>query len=126
MWFHKVCLPSPSLDRTKVLTHPPGRQTRYAPITSATLHWLRSIKPNSKQQLGRPLNFHFYGSMDTHKLYSKMTPERHWETFMVNAELLTREILPAASRQAGKHVGTVFVVVDLKGFRCVHCPSWRM
>ncbi|KAF8645258.1 hypothetical protein AX16_008083 [Volvariella volvacea WC 439] len=65
---------------------------------------------------GRPLNIHFFGGMDIHKLYKSCTPERHWQTVLVNCESLTREILPAASRKAGKPVGTVFVIVDLKGF----------
>ncbi|KAF5382552.1 hypothetical protein D9615_002843 [Tricholomella constricta] len=56
------------------------------------------------------------GGMNLPKLYKECTPEKHWQTVLVNAESLPREILPAASRQAGKPVGTVFVIVDLKGF----------
>ncbi|KAF8195579.1 CRAL-TRIO domain-containing protein [Pholiota molesta] len=65
---------------------------------------------------GRPLNIEFFGGMNLNKLYEVCTPERHWQTFLVNAECLTRECLPAASRAAGKSIGTAFVIVDLKGF----------
>ncbi|PPQ69102.1 hypothetical protein CVT25_004599 [Psilocybe cyanescens] len=65
---------------------------------------------------GRPLNVHVFGGMDLTKLYKVCTPERHWETMIVNAECLTREILPASSQAAGRPIGTTFVIVDLKGF----------
>ncbi|KAL0961057.1 hypothetical protein HGRIS_006045 [Hohenbuehelia grisea] len=65
---------------------------------------------------GRPLNVHFFGGMDLNKLFKECTPEKHWQTVLVNAESLTREILPAASRKAGRPINNVFVIVDLKGF----------
>ncbi|CAA7261570.1 unnamed protein product [Cyclocybe aegerita] len=65
---------------------------------------------------GRPLNIHFFGGMDLPKLYKSCTPEKHWQTVIVNAESLTREVLPAATRAAGKPIGTTFVIVDLQGF----------
>ncbi|KAJ2921164.1 hypothetical protein H1R20_g2486, partial [Candolleomyces eurysporus] len=65
---------------------------------------------------GRPLNVHFFGGMDVRRLYKVCTPERHWQSFLVNCELLPREVLPACSRAAGKHIGGTFVIVDLKGF----------
>ncbi|KIK69547.1 hypothetical protein GYMLUDRAFT_33921 [Collybiopsis luxurians FD-317 M1] len=66
---------------------------------------------------GRPLNFHFLGSLDLQRLSKEgVTPERHWETILVNAECLTREIIPAARKKYGEHVNSVFVIVDLKGF----------
>ncbi|KAF9533106.1 CRAL/TRIO domain-containing protein [Crepidotus variabilis] len=65
---------------------------------------------------GRPLNIHFFGNMNLNKLYKSCTPERHWKTVIVNCESLTREILPAASRCAGRDIGSTFVIVDLKGF----------
>jgi len=65
---------------------------------------------------GRPLNVHYFGNMDLPKLYEVCTPERHWKSVLVNCESLTREVLPAASREAGRHIGTVFVIVDLQGF----------
>jgi len=65
---------------------------------------------------GRPLNIHFFSGVDFPKLYKVCTPEKHWQTVLVNAESLPREILPAATRKAGKPVDTVFVIVDLKGF----------
>jgi len=49
-------------------------------------------------------------------LYKHITPEKHWETIIVNAESLPREVLPAASRAAGKHIGQGLVIVDIKGF----------
>jgi len=54
--------------------------------------------------------------MDLTKLYKVCSPERHWETVLVNAESLTREVLPASARAAGKPVGNTLVIVDLKGF----------
>jgi hypothetical protein len=54
--------------------------------------------------------------MDIRKLYSHVTPARHWQSLLVNAECLTREILPAAAKQAGKPINQVFVIVDLKDF----------
>lgn len=65
---------------------------------------------------GRPLNIQCFGGMNLSKLYKHCTPEKHWQTILVNAESLPREILPAASRKAGKPIGSVFVIVDLKGF----------
>jgi hypothetical protein len=72
-----------------------------------------SCPPN---QQGRALNVHVFGGMDLPRLYKSCTPEKHWQTILVGAESLPREILPATSRKAGKHIGTIFVVVDLKGF----------
>ncbi|KAL4253824.1 Phosphatidylinositol/phosphatidylcholine transfer [Pleurotus pulmonarius] len=65
---------------------------------------------------GRPINVHFFGGMDLNKLYKECTPEKHWQTVLVNAESLTREILPAASKAAGRTIGSVLVIVDLQGF----------
>ncbi|KAF8967167.1 CRAL-TRIO domain-containing protein [Flammula alnicola] len=65
---------------------------------------------------GRPLNIQLFGGMNLGKLYKVCTPERHWQTFLVNAECLTREVLPAAARAAGEPIGTAFVIVDLEGF----------
>ncbi|KAK0487499.1 CRAL TRIO domain-containing protein [Armillaria novae-zelandiae] len=65
---------------------------------------------------GRPINIHFFGNLDIPKLYKECTPEKHWQTVLVNCESLTREVIPAASKAAGKPIGTVFVIVDLKGF----------
>ncbi|EKM84004.1 hypothetical protein AGABI1DRAFT_110608 [Agaricus bisporus var. burnettii JB137-S8] len=65
---------------------------------------------------GRPINVQILGKMDLSKLYKVCTPKRHWETVLANAECLPREVLPAASRVAGRHIGTTLVIVDLKGF----------
>jgi len=65
---------------------------------------------------GRPLNIHTFGGVDFPKLYKSCTPDRHWQSVIINAECLTREVLPASSRLAGRPIGTVLVVVDLKGF----------
>ncbi|KAJ3731099.1 CRAL-TRIO domain-containing protein [Lentinula guzmanii] len=67
--------------------------------------------------LGRPLNLQFLGGLDLERLSKEgVTPERHWETILVNAECLTREILPAAARKHGKEIDSVLVIIDLKGF----------
>jgi hypothetical protein len=55
--------------------------------------------------------------MNMPELYKHMSPERHWQTVLVNAESLTREILPAASKAARRTIDQTFVIVDLKGFR---------
>jgi hypothetical protein len=60
---------------------------------------------------------HFFGGMNMPELYKHMSPERHWQTVLVNAESLTREILPAASKAARRTIDQTFVIVDLKGFR---------
>ncbi|KAJ7505340.1 CRAL TRIO domain-containing protein [Mycena galericulata] len=73
---------------------------------------------------GRPLNVHTFGGVDFPKLYKTCTPERHWHSVIVNAECLPREVLPASSRLAGKPIGTVFVIVDLKGFSLA--KFWQM
>jgi len=65
---------------------------------------------------GRPINVHVFGGMDLNKLYKTCTPERHWQTVLVNAESLVREVLPASTRAARKPVGTTLVIADLKGF----------
>ncbi|KAF8895522.1 CRAL-TRIO domain-containing protein [Infundibulicybe gibba] len=65
---------------------------------------------------GRPINVHFFGGFDLAKLHAECTPERHWQSVIVNAESLTREVLPGASRQAGHPIGNTLVIVDLKGF----------
>ncbi|KAL4073228.1 CRAL-TRIO domain-containing protein [Scleroderma yunnanense] len=67
-------------------------------------------------KLGRPLNFEFLGNCDLPELYKHITPEKHWEAIIVMTEALTREVLPAASRAAGRHIKGSFVIVDLKGF----------
>ncbi|KAG7088447.1 hypothetical protein E1B28_012439 [Marasmius oreades] len=54
--------------------------------------------------------------MNLKKLYSTCSPERHWQTILVNAESLTREVIPSAALAHGKSVTSVFVVVDLDGF----------
>ncbi|KAJ7863136.1 CRAL TRIO domain-containing protein [Mycena olivaceomarginata] len=66
-----------------------------------------------------PLYFHKTGQ-DFPKLYKTCTPERHWESVIVNAG----EVLPASSRLAGRPVGTVLVIVDLKGFSL--SKFWQM
>ncbi|KAJ7780633.1 CRAL-TRIO domain-containing protein [Mycena maculata] len=73
---------------------------------------------------GRPLNVHTFGGVDLPKLYKTCTPERHWHSVIVNAECLPREVLPASSRLAGRPIGTVFVIVDLKGFSLA--KFWQM
>ncbi|KAJ3815357.1 CRAL-TRIO domain-containing protein [Lentinula lateritia] len=68
-------------------------------------------------KLGRPLNLQFLGGLDLQRLSKEgVTPERHWETIIVNAECLTREILPAAAKKYGKEIDSVLVIIDLKGF----------
>ncbi|KAI8994113.1 CRAL/TRIO domain-containing protein [Trametes punicea] len=65
---------------------------------------------------GRPLNFHHFGGINLNKLQQHVSLERFWRTILVNGEALTREILPAASEAAGKHIPGTFVVADVAGF----------
>ncbi|KAF9077661.1 CRAL-TRIO domain-containing protein [Rhodocollybia butyracea] len=76
-------------------------------------------------KLGRPLNFQSLGGLDLERLGREgVTPERHWETVLVNAECLTREIIPAAIKKHGRDADSVFVIVDLKGFGLA--KFWQM
>ncbi|KIM89380.1 hypothetical protein PILCRDRAFT_813304, partial [Piloderma croceum F 1598] len=65
---------------------------------------------------GRPLNINSFGGLNLPELYKHISPERHWQTFLVSAESLTREVLPASSKAAGRTIDQAFVIVDLKGF----------
>ncbi|OSX59816.1 hypothetical protein POSPLADRAFT_1059109 [Postia placenta MAD-698-R-SB12] len=65
---------------------------------------------------GRPLNIHHFGGINMPELYKHITPERFWRTIVVNAESLTREVLPASARAANRQIDGTFVIVDLKGF----------
>ncbi|KIP05367.1 hypothetical protein PHLGIDRAFT_43261, partial [Phlebiopsis gigantea 11061_1 CR5-6] len=65
---------------------------------------------------GRPLNIHHFGRINTSELYKGVSVEKFWQAFLVNADSLTREVLPAAACAAGKPIGGTFVIVDLKGF----------
>ena len=67
-------------------------------------------------QQGRPINIHHFAGINMPELYKHISPQRHWQTIVVNAESLTREVLPAASKAAGKPIDGTFVIVDLKGF----------
>jgi hypothetical protein len=51
-------------------------------------------------QNGRPLNIHFFGGMDLPKLYTVCTPEKHWQTVLVNAESVS---LPTRSIYSDVH-----------------------
>lgn len=89
--------------------------TRYALPTS--LHITPSHGPVLQtDKRGRPLNIHHFGRINTTELYKGISPERFWQAFIVNADSLTREVLPAASSAAGRHIDGAFVIVDLKGF----------
>ncbi|KAF9013292.1 CRAL-TRIO domain-containing protein [Cyathus striatus] len=65
---------------------------------------------------GRPVSVQILGQLDLPKLYKKCTPERHRTSIIVAGEMAMREIFPAASRVAGRHIGASLVIVDLKGF----------
>nr|GAT60294.1 predicted protein [Mycena chlorophos] len=73
---------------------------------------------------GRPVNIHHLGTVDFPKLYKTCTPERHFESLLVNAECLPREVLPACTRVAGRPVSTVLVIIDLTGFSL--SKFWQM
>ncbi|KAF7299032.1 MFS domain-containing protein [Mycena indigotica] len=73
---------------------------------------------------GRPVNIHHLGVVDFPKLYKTCTPERHFESLLVNAECLPREVLPACSRVAAAPVSTVLVIIDLTDFSM--SKFWQM
>jgi hypothetical protein len=65
------------------------------------------------------VNIQFFGGLNLPQLYKHITPQKHWEAIVANADSLTREVLPAASCAAGKHIDQGVVIVDLKGFGLV-------
>ncbi|EIN12631.1 CRAL/TRIO domain-containing protein, partial [Punctularia strigosozonata HHB-11173 SS5] len=65
---------------------------------------------------GRPVNVHRFGGVNVSELYKAVSPDRLLDSLYVNCESLTREILPACSNLAQRQIGTVLVIVDLKGF----------
>ena len=102
LWFHKT-------DKVRPIH---SSETRHS-LTHARL----------MKQKGRPLNVHFFGGINMPDMYNHISPERHWQTVLVNCESLTREVLPASSQAAGKPIDGTFVIVDLKGFGYVF--PWR-
>ena len=110
MWFHKVHLPHKRLElKIDIIISSDGQgRTKHAGVLYVLNMFLL--------QIGRPLNVHFFGGMNLPELYKHISPERHWQTVLVNAESLTREILPASSKAAGRTIDQGFVIVDLKGF----------
>ncbi|KAG9315901.1 CRAL-TRIO domain-containing protein [Chiua virens] len=75
---------------------------------------------------GRPVNIQFFGGLNLPELYKHVSPEKLVESIIVNADALTREVLPAASRAAGRHIEQSLVIVDLKGFGQVVCRLKRV
>lgn len=67
-------------------------------------------------KIGRPVNIQLFGAFDVAKLHKVVTPAYHWQSILVNCESLTREVLPGASRAAGRKIDNAFCIVDLKGF----------
>jgi hypothetical protein len=80
-----------------------------------TLTHFTSQYPHTTFQLGRPINFQTFSAN-----YRVVTPERHWETVVVNAEFMMREVLPAAGKKASKPISSVLYVIDLKGVLFIH------
>ena len=76
---------------------------------------MRRAVPYIKQK-GRPVNIQFFGGLNLPELYNHVTPEKLVESIIVNADALTREVLPAASREAGRPIDQSLVIVDLKSF----------
>ncbi|KAL6302784.1 CRAL-TRIO domain-containing protein [Sparassis latifolia] len=65
---------------------------------------------------GRPVNIHHFGGINMPELYRHISPQGFWKTIVVNADALTREVLPASTKAAGRNIDGTFVIVDLKGF----------
>ena len=70
-------------------------------------------------KFGRPLNIQAFGSINLTELFKGISPERHWQSIVTNAESLVAEVLPAVSTARGEHIEQVMVIIDLKGFRFV-------
>lgn len=68
------------------------------------------------EQRGRPVNVQYFGGLNLPELYKHVTPETLVESITVNADALTREVLPAASRAAGRCIDQSIVIADLRGF----------
>ncbi|KIY69120.1 CRAL/TRIO domain-containing protein [Cylindrobasidium torrendii FP15055 ss-10] len=77
-------------------------------------YWPNCFHKTDKR--GRPVNIHALGQVDVPRMYTKITPERHWRSLVVSCESLTREVLPGACRAAGRHVENILIIIDLKGF----------
>ncbi|KZT64683.1 CRAL/TRIO domain-containing protein [Daedalea quercina L-15889] len=65
---------------------------------------------------GRPVSIQHYGAVNIPELYKHITPERFWWYIITMADSIPREIIPAASRAAGRQVDGTFLIVDLKGY----------
>ncbi|KAI0699119.1 CRAL-TRIO domain-containing protein [Cytidiella melzeri] len=87
-----------------------------ASMTMPTDPYLQPAYPPQTDKSGRPINIHHFGRINTTELYKGVSPDRFWQAFLVNADSLTREVLPAASAAAGERIDGTFVIVDLKGF----------
>lgn len=62
-------------------------------IRSAVASTVIDFYADTLQQKGRPINIEAFGGMDLDKLYKSCTPERHWESILVNAECVSESIL---------------------------------
>ncbi|KZT35189.1 CRAL/TRIO domain-containing protein [Sistotremastrum suecicum HHB10207 ss-3] len=83
-----------------------------------------SMYYHNVDKTGRPINIQHLGSINLPALYEHVTPEKHWRSIFLTAEGLMREILPAASRKAGRHINNGLCIVDLKGFTL--SQFWQM
>ena len=68
------------------------------------------------EQKGRPVNIQFLGGVNLPELYKHVAPEKLVESLLVTADSLTCEVLPAASRAAGRLIDQSAVIVNLEGF----------
>lgn len=68
------------------------------------------------EQNGRPVNIQFFGGLNLPELYKHVTPEKLVDSIIVNAEVLLREVFPAASRASGRPINQSMVIVNLEGF----------
>lgn len=68
------------------------------------------------EQKGRPVHIEHFGGLNLPELYKHVTPEKLVESIIVTADSLTREVLPAASRAAGRRIEQSVVIVDLQDF----------
>ncbi|VDC00760.1 unnamed protein product [Peniophora sp. CBMAI 1063] len=85
-------------------------------------HWPMYFHKTDK--FGRPVNIQAFGSINVNELFKGISPERHWQSIVVNAEALIAEVLPAVSTERAQHIEQVMVIIDLKGFSL--SQFWQM
>lgn len=75
---------------------------------------------NHTHNQGRPVYIQHLGSIDMKRLLEFTTEDRMIKFHVQEYERLTRYILPACSKVAGRHIDATFTILDLKGVGIRH------